>query len=36
MQFRLISFELLVGLTLLEVYNKISLNLLQSSSFQIQ
>ena len=34
-QFSLISLEL-VGLTLLKVYNKISLNLLQSSWFQIQ
>jgi len=34
-QFNLISFEL-VGLTWLKVYNKISLNLLQSSWFQIK
>ena len=35
MQFSLISFEL-VGLTLLKVYNKISMNLLQFSWFQTQ
>jgi len=35
MQFSLINFEL-VGLTLLKVYNKISLNLLQCLWFQIQ